>query len=238
MTLVLLAMTGVSLVLVTNSSISEKAREETYKARVPHRGKLSFASLRAEERTDKVEFEGTNVGREFDYRKYIAGHPTSPQRGIWKFASVPAEMERPQGDRVPVEFTFDVFKMTKGEQNKGVSVNFTFVTHHAPHKQPDKDKGAEWPWVNDDRGREYKARADALRGAGRGARRRPPRRPGVGGGEQAGRGVRVLRVQGQAGVRLRGHGDRNPGRAVPQREQGHAGQGREGPAAAAPVGAT
>ncbi|HEY1190369.1 MAG TPA: hypothetical protein VGE74_22235, partial [Gemmata sp.] len=67
MTLVLLGLTGISTVLITNTSMSEKAREETYKARVPHRGKLEFKSIRAQDRTDKKEFEGTNVGREFDY---------------------------------------------------------------------------------------------------------------------------------------------------------------------------
>lgn len=166
MTLVLLAMTGVSLVLVTNTSISEKAREETYKARVPLRGKLEFASLKAAERADKKDFEGTNVGREFSYRKYIGGSPKSTQRAIWSFDMIPAEMERAAGDRVPVEFTFDLFRMTKGEQNKGALVNFMFFTHHAPHRQPAKKEGAEWPWVNEDRAREYQAEVDALRARG------------------------------------------------------------------------
>ncbi len=166
MTLALLALTGVSVVLITNTSISEKAREETYKARVPHRGKLEFKSLRAEDRQEKKDFEGTNVGREFDYRRYIAGHEKSPQRAIWKFASVPAEMERPEGDKVPVEFTFDVFRMTKGEQDKGVMVNFTLVTQNAPLRQPTKDEGAEWQWVDTARRDQYLARAEEYRRQG------------------------------------------------------------------------
>ena len=40
--------------------------------------------------------------------------------------------------------TFDIFKMTKGEQNKGVSVSFRFVTHNARQEQP--DKAVDWPW--------------------------------------------------------------------------------------------
>ncbi|MBP3960400.1 hypothetical protein J8F10_34675 [Gemmata sp. G18] len=166
MTLVLFALTGVSVVLITNTAISEKAREETYKARVPHRGKLEFKSMRAEDRQEKKDFDGTNVGREFDYRRYIAGHEKSPQRAIWKFAAVPGEMEHAQGDKVPVEFTFDVFRMTKGEQDKGVMVNFTFVTQNAPLRQPTKDEGAEWQWVDTARRDQYLARAEEFRRQG------------------------------------------------------------------------
>lgn len=162
MTLVLLALTGISAVLITNTSMSEKAREETYKARVPHRGKLEFRSMRAEDRAEKREFEGTNVGREFDYRRYIAGHSISPQRAIWKFDALPAEFERADGDRVPVEFTFDVYRMTKGEQDKGVLVNFTVATHSTPLRQPRKEEGAEWPWVDADASADYNATVQKL----------------------------------------------------------------------------
>ena len=58
MSLALIALTGVSLVLISNTSLSEKAREETYKARVPVRGKLEFKSrrggLRGNERRARV----------------------------------------------------------------------------------------------------------------------------------------------------------------------------------------
>ncbi|MBY0458729.1 MAG: ABC transporter permease, partial [Gemmataceae bacterium] len=158
MTLVLFGLTGVSAVLISNKPLTEKAREETYKARVPVRGKLEFRSLRAEDRSDKQEFAGTNVGREFDYRRYIAGHPDSPQRAIWKFAELPAEMQRTEGDRIPIEFTFDIFKMTKGEQDKGVLVNFTVVTHHAPQRPPLKtEKMGSWEWVSAEQKAEYDA---------------------------------------------------------------------------------
>ncbi len=156
MSLVLLALTGVTLVLVTNSNISESARAETYKARVPHRGKLEFKSLPAAERMEKKEFEGTNVGREFDYRRYIAGHSESPQRAIWHFATLPSEMETAEGARVPVEFTFDIFRMTKGEQNKGVSVTFRFVTYQSPQRQPEKQHKGEWQWVDKAKEDEYR----------------------------------------------------------------------------------
>jgi ABC-type transport system involved in multi-copper enzyme maturation permease subunit len=165
MTLVMLALTGVSLVLVTNSNASDKARAETYTARVPYRGKMEFKSIVAAERQEKREFSGTNVGREFDYRRYITGAPASPQRIIWKFASVPGELKSAGDDKVTVEFTFDIFRMTKGVQNKGAGVTFTFVTQNAPLRQPqraevptDPDKPFEWPWVQDDRRKEYEAK--------------------------------------------------------------------------------
>jgi ABC-type transport system involved in multi-copper enzyme maturation permease subunit len=173
MTLVMLALTGVTLVLVINSGMSDKARAETYKARVPLRGKLEFKSIVAGDRKELKDFEGTNVGREFDYRKYIAGAGGSPQRAIWKFASIPGELRSPVGDRVPVEFTFDVYRMTKGEQDKGVLTKFEFVTHNTPLRQPalseiTKDV-ADWPWVEKKKHddylqavREYQARGIAV----------------------------------------------------------------------------
>lgn len=163
MTLVMFALTGVSLVMLANTTVSEKARNETYKARVPYRGKLEFKSLVAALRTEKKEFGGTNVGREFDYRKYIAGADISPQRAIWKFATVPADLARATDDRVPVEFTFDVYKMTKGEQNKGAVTKFQFVTHNAPLKQPAQTGESEWRWLLEDRKKAYDAKVTELK---------------------------------------------------------------------------
>ncbi len=160
MTLVLIGMTGVSLVLIMNTSLSEKAREETYKARVPVRGKLEFKSVQAQFRTEKRDFEGTNVGREFEYRKYIGGDPASPQRAIWSFVTIPPDLATAANDRVPVEFTFDVFKLTKGEQNKGVGVSFRFVTHNARQEQP--TAAGDWPWVDREREKQYQERVKDL----------------------------------------------------------------------------
>lgn len=140
MTLALAGMTAACLLFMTTSTIDERAAAETKKARVTARGRLEFSSR-------KQGFEGTNVGREFDYRKYIAGHPTSPQRGIWKFARVPAGFLDPPGDFVPVEFTFDIFKLTKGEENKGAAVTFRVVSHACPQKAPTPDQLGEWQWA-------------------------------------------------------------------------------------------
>ncbi|MBN9122663.1 MAG: ABC transporter permease [Planctomycetes bacterium] len=166
MTLVMLALTGVSLVMVTNSSMSDRARAETYKARVPYRGKLEFKSLVAAERQDKKEFTGTNVGREFDYRRYIAGADISPQRAIWRFATVPPALARATDDVVPVEFTFDIFKMTKGQQDKGALTKFQFATQNAPLRQPTKAEGAEWQWVDKAKEREYLKRVEEFKAQG------------------------------------------------------------------------
>ncbi|QJW98812.1 hypothetical protein [Frigoriglobus tundricola] len=166
MTLVLLGLTGVSLVLVMNTSISDKAKEETYKARMPYRGHLEFRSIVGAERSDRKEFTGTNVGREFDYRRYIAGSGESPQRAIWRFPDLPSDLARAAGDRVPVEFTFDIYRMTKGEQNKGVFVKFQFATHNAPLRQPSRAEGAEWQWVLKDREREYRKRIEEYKAQG------------------------------------------------------------------------
>ncbi len=157
--LVMIAATGVSLVMVANATYSQKAREETYKARVPVRGKLEFKSR-------KKDFEGTNVGREFDYRKYIYGHEQSPQRGIWNFDDIPTSLTSAEGDRVPMEFTFDIYKLTKGEQNRGAFVNFRLVTHHTPQIPPTMTGGGEWLWEDEKRFEEYEKAIKKLEESG------------------------------------------------------------------------
>jgi len=153
MTLVLAGLTVFSLVLISSTKLDQKAKEETEKARVPVRGRLEF-------RSRKADFDGTNVGREFMYRKYIIGHPESPQRGIWHFESIPASLAAEPAGEVPVEFTLDVYKMTKGEENKGVLVTLRFVTHNCPQAVPTKEQGGEWPWANSQDSQDY---AEAVR---------------------------------------------------------------------------
>src|SRR5262249_13946965 len=75
MTVALAAMTAVSLVFIWSTKLDDSARAETYRSRVPLRGTLEFKSR-------KADFSGTLVGREFEYRKYIAGDRNSPQRAI------------------------------------------------------------------------------------------------------------------------------------------------------------
>ncbi len=159
MTAALAALTVFSLLVLNTANVDTKAKEESATARVPVRGKLEF-------RSKKADFEGTNVGREFEYRKYIAGDPTSPQRGIWQFVSVPAGLGKADKDAVTCEFTFDVFKLTKGEENKGVFCTFRVVTHACPQVPP-KDSSGDWEWADKEKYKEYKADVEALRKAGR-----------------------------------------------------------------------
>ncbi len=156
LTVVLLLMTGVGWLYIFTTGVDPAAEAETYKARVPVRGKLSFASR-------KQDFGGTNVGREFDYRKYIAGDPTSAQRAIWSYDRVPSSLTRGR-DFVPCEFTFDIFRMTKGVENRGVDLTIRVTTRNAAQVPPPDAKDGSWRWVNEQRGQEYaQAARDAVR---------------------------------------------------------------------------
>src|SRR5262249_43939275 len=48
-------------------------------------------------------------------------------RAEWLFENVPAELAA-RKDGVPCEFGFDIFRLTKGEENKGVLVKLVFET--------------------------------------------------------------------------------------------------------------
>jgi ABC-type transport system involved in multi-copper enzyme maturation permease subunit len=67
-----------------------------------------------------------SVGREWGYRSYIGGPgPHSPpQWAIWSFNSLPTYFP---SSPVYFEFTFDIFRLTKGTENRGVFTTFTFV---------------------------------------------------------------------------------------------------------------
>ena len=202
MTLVLVGLTGVALVLISNSSFSERAREETYKARVPVRGTLQFKSR-------KADFEGTNVGREFDYRKYIAGAPISPQRGVWSYTNIPVGMTAAEGDRVPVEFTFDVYKMTKGEQNRGVFVTMVFATHQTPQRPPGmQEASGDWHWQNELKEKEYDKEVKELQARGINPTGCNAWHSGMGRSQSPCREVWVFQEEQQGSLRLRGHGSR------------------------------
>lgn len=147
LTLALLGMTAAGVVYVLTSNLDEKAAAETFMARKPLRGKIDFWSRRG-------QIEGTNVGREFDYRKYIGGDPSSSQRAIWDYASVPARLGR--GDAIPLEFTFDIFKMTKGEENRGVDLTIRVTTWDCPQAPPTDPKSGAWVWTDPAREKAYK----------------------------------------------------------------------------------
>jgi hypothetical protein len=130
-----------TLLTLSFSNPSEQAKAETQKARVPIRGKLSF-------QTRKGATEGIDVGREFNYRKYIGGDTSSSQRAVYEFRTAP----NPPADRdaVDVEFTFDIYRLTKGEENRGVDVNVRVVSWRCDQKPPPADdlKVGEWQWAD------------------------------------------------------------------------------------------
>jgi hypothetical protein len=115
-----------------------KAQKES--ADVQVRGKLQFMSR-------KVDFDGTDVGKEFDKRKYIAGHPDSPQRGIWSFDMLPRSMMSAPDDVVPARLTCSIFHLTNNG-GPGVQVVIRAVSHNCPQTPPNLQQKGEWQWVS------------------------------------------------------------------------------------------
>ncbi len=124
MTVVLGVMAGVSLLYIVRG-VSAEAAEETLKAREPMNGELSFLNTPTEKR-------GDSVGREWDYRSYIsAGMPGKQPTAIWSFEAPPKRVAA--RDTVRCEFGFDIYRTTKGVENKGVACTFRFITaNHDP----------------------------------------------------------------------------------------------------------
>lgn len=121
------------------SNPSEESKRETGVARVPLRGSLGFQSR-------KADFQGTDVGREFNYRKHIGGSPKSSQRAVYSFKQIPgglASADRP----IPVEFNFDIYRLTKGNENEGVFVNIRVISWQRDQAPPsDTEDTGEWRW--------------------------------------------------------------------------------------------
>jgi ABC-type transport system involved in multi-copper enzyme maturation permease subunit len=126
MTLVLVAMSSVSLIYVLRG-VDPDAAAESLKAREPLYGELHF------ENTVGTSEHGNNVGREWEYRSYITAPQAisdNAQAAIWELPAVPASVaDRKQ---VRCEYSFDIYRTTKGTENRGISCNFTFEA--AGHK--------------------------------------------------------------------------------------------------------
>jgi len=126
LTIVLTGLTGLSLIYLVRG-ITEEAKKESYKARVPLFGEeLSFYGTK--------DNKGESVGREWEYRKYLPGpNPSAPSQlrpyAYWSFHSLPQDLANREGS-VPVEFTFDIFRLTKGDLNRGVFCTLTFASGH------------------------------------------------------------------------------------------------------------
>lgn len=121
-------LTSVSLLYVLRG-VHPEAAKESLKARVPiFSSDLWFwGTEKAGEKTRK----GSSVGREWEYRSYIAGaHATQPnapkQYAVWSFQELPGDYD-PQTRPVRFEFTFDIFRLIKGEEAKGIYCTFTFA---------------------------------------------------------------------------------------------------------------
>ncbi len=128
-----------TLFTILASNPSEESKKESGVARVPVRGSLSFQSR-------KADFAGTDVGREFNYRKHIGGSPRSSQRAVYAFNHIPsglASADRP----IPVEFNFDIYRLTKGNENEGVFVNIRVISWQRDQAPPsDSVESGEWRW--------------------------------------------------------------------------------------------
>lgn len=140
MTLVLLLMTSVSVVYVLRE-VDPAAAEESLKAREPHYGTLHF-----ENTGDKNK--GTNVGREWDYRSYItAASPNQePQYAVWDFTNVPSSLA--DREKVACEFAFDIYRTTKGFENRGVSCKFEFQTANFNERDKDSYNSDRSHWMD------------------------------------------------------------------------------------------
>lgn len=121
MTLILAAITAVSLVYVLRG-VDPDAAAESLKAREPLYGELTYENTQNEKKA-------SNVGREWDYRSYITASGTkgaAAETAVFSLPAVPASVAaRP---KVRCEFGFDVYRTTKGEENRGISCDFVFRT--------------------------------------------------------------------------------------------------------------
>jgi hypothetical protein len=131
-----------SWILIESSNLSDAAKEETFKARVPVRGQLRFASKKGD------NIEGIDAGREFNYRKYIAGDPRSSQRAVYMFRRLPSSLQSASDQAVPVELTFDIFRLTKGIENRGVDVTIRVCTWNCEQVPPpiSTTGTGDWTW--------------------------------------------------------------------------------------------
>ncbi|HVS38301.1 MAG TPA: ABC transporter permease, partial [Gemmataceae bacterium] len=123
MSLVLLVLSGVSLLYVLHG-VDADAAAESLKARAPLFGALSF------ENTDDPKL-GVSVGDEWSYRSYISapigGEP--PQTAVFHFTDLPGSFAQPNHKPIRCEFTFAIYRAYKGEkEGRGIGCDFVFQT--------------------------------------------------------------------------------------------------------------
>jgi ABC-type transport system involved in multi-copper enzyme maturation permease subunit len=123
MTLVMVVMTGASLIYMVRE-IHPEAQQESMRARVPIYGNLRFV------REGDPDYAGINVGREWDYRKYITGGDRSRETAIWEYSDdAVRHLANWNGNTIPCEFSFDIFRTLKPKlEGEGVICSFAFQT--------------------------------------------------------------------------------------------------------------
>ena len=115
----LAVISGLSLIYVLRG-VNPDAALESQTARVPIYGRLGF-----------FRTKGDSVGREWEYRKYISGpqpgQVNAPhQYAFWSFDDLPADLGS-RAEPVTFEFTFDVFRLNRGQEGKGIYCTFTLA---------------------------------------------------------------------------------------------------------------
>lgn len=132
MTVVLLVSALLSLLYIVRG-VDERVRKAALRARQPVFGKLFYQELNPDLGVWETKSTlGQFIGREFDLREYIRGG--SNQEAVWMFGMDPKTREAcarmAQRDWVSVEFSFDIFRTSKGgleHYSEGVDVQFAFV---------------------------------------------------------------------------------------------------------------
>ncbi|MBI1916552.1 MAG: ABC transporter permease [Planctomycetes bacterium] len=138
MSAVLLVLTTLCLGYVLRG-INPDAAAESLKARDPLYGELHFQKI-AGAYTDREAIEEVkredrelNVGREWDYHKYVPGVNLEKETGpilqaVWHFDEVPGVLAR--RPRVRCEYKFDIYRQTKGKEGEAVRCSFFLHTRY------------------------------------------------------------------------------------------------------------
>jgi hypothetical protein len=78
---------------------------------------------------------------------------------------VPSTLTAADRVEVPLEFTFDIFRMTKGEENRGVDLDIRVSAWQSPQVPPTEPKDGVWKWADPAREQEYlKEAAELVKG--------------------------------------------------------------------------
>lgn len=129
-------------------------------------GRLQFGSRASHLRSEKAPFEGTSIGAEGeDPRKYIAGHPDSPQRAVWHFDTFPLALMSSEGEAITAKLTCSIFRLARRASNK-TWVTVRAVTHTCPQTPPRRVDEGDWQWEDVEGRKNYHKRVEGYIAAG------------------------------------------------------------------------